>query len=44
MIPLTAVMIYPSRDSAEIESVLDLLRLSYDFARGKLERINSIVV
>lgn len=44
MIPLTAVMIYAPRDSAEIKRVFDLLRLSYDFARGKLERINSIVV
>ena len=44
MIPPTAVMVYAPRDSAEIETVLDLLRLSYNFARGKLERVNSIVL
>lgn len=44
IIPPTAVMVYAPRNSGEIETVVDLLRLSYDFARGKLERVDSIVL
>ena len=44
VIPSTAVMVYAPRNSAEIETVLDLLRLSFDFACGKLGRVDSFVL
>lgn len=43
MIPSTAVMVYGPRNEVEIETVLELLRLSYDFACGKLGRVDSVV-
>ena len=44
MIPLTAVMVYAPRDNAEIGTVLDLLRMSYDFACGRLGRVDNIAL
>ena len=44
MIPSTAVMVYGPRNEVEIETVLELLRLSYDFACGKLGRVDSVVL
>lgn len=37
MIPETAVMVFAPRDEAEIETALEILATSYDFALGKLE-------
>jgi hypothetical protein len=44
MIPPTAVMVYAPRNEPEIDSVLGLLGLSYDFARGRLGRVDNIVL
>jgi len=44
MIPKTAVMVYAPRDTAEIETALGLLQLSYDFACGKLGRVADLVI
>jgi hypothetical protein len=44
MIPSTAVMVYAPRNKAEIKTVLGLLRMSYDFACGKLGRVDSVVL
>lgn len=44
MIPSTAVMVYAPRNAAEIETVLDLLRMSHDFACGRLGRVDSVAV
>ena len=44
MIPRTAVMVYAPRDAAEIGTVLDLLRMSYDFACGRLGRVDEIAL
>ena len=44
MIPPTAVMVYAPRNVPEIDSVLGLLGLSYDFARGRLGRVDNIVL
>lgn len=44
VIPATAVMVYAPRNTAEIETVLDLLGLSCDFARGRLGRVDNVVL
>ena len=44
MIPPTTVMVYAPRNEPEIDSVLGLLGLSYDFARGRLGRVGNIVL
>lgn len=42
VIPQTAVMVYAPRNDREIETGLDLLRMSYDFACGRLGRVGSV--
>jgi len=42
MIPKTAVMVFAPRDDAEIETVLSVLKVSYDFALGKLANPSSL--
>ena len=44
MIPQTAVMVFAPRDNLEIDTVLDLLRMSYDFACGKLGRVANLAI
>ena len=44
IIPSTAVMVYAPRDNAEIDIVLGLLRLSHEFACGKLGLVDNVVL
>lgn len=43
-IPANAVMAYAPRDSAEIDTLLGILRISWDFACGHINRPSPIVI
>ncbi len=43
-IPPTAVMVYAPGNAAEIEIVVDLLRISHAFACGKLGRVGNVAL
>lgn len=44
IIPSTAVMVYAPRENAEIDIILGLLRLSHEFACGKLGLVDNVVL
>jgi hypothetical protein len=44
MIPSTAVMVHAPGEKTEIDTVLGLLRLSYEFACGKPGRVDNVVL